>query len=215
MNTKLKLSLLSAASVLTLAACGNNNQSTETAPQEEQATEQTTDNKTENNTESNTNAESANTENSSDSANNNNTSNAQGLETMDFAVSLQDAFELFKTEVGDDAVQVTDVSFESERGQYIYEFTGHSNGTEYEVDINAETEEIVHSESEPDNLDDDVLNLDNVVEPKEALQAAIDASGSGFVEDWILDVEAGVAAYEVEIEQGTDQTVNAETGEVI
>ncbi len=216
MNKSLKISLLSAASVLTLAACGNGNNTEETTtePQtEEQATE--TDQATETNEDTNTDqaTETDQADDTNDQAAEQ-SSDSPGLENKDFTVSLHDAFAIFKNEVGDDAVQVTEVSMDSDLGNFYYEFVGYSNGTEYEVKIDAETEEVVESESESDDLDDEVLNLDNVVDHKEAMTAALEAAGSGYVKDWDLDVENGVAVYDIDVENGSDQKVNAETGEV-
>ena len=210
MKKSLKLALLTSASVLTLAACGDNTTQETTEPETEEATD-TTENTT---TEENTDTTDDNTDDQGDDQAAN--TDSQGIENMDFAVSLQDAVETFKGEVGDDAVQITDVNFDTENGTYVYEFTGFSNGTEYEGSVDAENGDVVDFESEAgEDMDDDVLDLDNVVDPSEAMTVALDSTGSGYVKEWELDVENGTPVYDIDIENANDVKVNAETGEVL
>ncbi len=210
MKKSLKLALLTSASVLTLAACGDNTTQETTEPETEEATD-TTENTT---TEENTDTTDDNTDDQGDDQAAN--TDSQGIENMDFAVSLQDAVETFKGEVGDDAVQITDVNFDTENGTYVYEFTGFSNGTEYEGSVDAENGDVVDFESEAgEDMDDDVLDLDNVVDPSEAMTVALDSTGSGYVKEWELDVENGTPVYDIDIENASDVKVNAETGEVL
>lgn len=211
MKKSLKLALLTSASVLTLAACGDNTTQETTEPETE---EQTTDTTEDSATDENTDTTDENTDDQGDDQAAN--TDSQGIENMDFAVSLQDAVETFKGEVGDDAVQITDVNFDTENGAYVYEFTGFSNGTEYEGSIDAETGDVVDFESEAgEDMDDDVLDLDNVVDPSEAMTVALDSTGSGYVKEWELDVENGTPVYDIDIENASDVKVNAETGEVL
>lgn len=216
MNNKVKLSLLSAASLLTLAACGNGGQEAtdDTQDQMEETTE-TTDQADESMDETaDESADQTDDMNDDDQATDDQAADTPGIENMEFAVSLDQALETFKTEVGDDAVQITEVAFDTENGNYAYGFTGFSNGTEYEMKIDAETGDVFDSESEPDDLDDDVLDLTNVVDPQEAMAAALEAAGSGYVSEWELDVENGTPVYEIDLENANDVVVNAETGEV-
>lgn len=211
MKKSLKLALLTSASVLTLAACGDNTTQETTEPETE---EQTTDTTEDSATDENTDTTDENTDDQGDDQAAN--TDSQGIENMDFAVSLQDAVETFKGEVGDDAVQITDVNFDTENGTYVYEFTGFSNGTEYEGSVDAENGDVVDFESEAgEDMDDDVLDLDNVVDPSEAMTVALDSTGSGYVKEWELDVENGTPVYEIDIENASDVKVNAETGEVL
>lgn len=211
MKKSLKLALLTSASVLTLAACGDNTTQETTEPETE---EQTTDTTEDSATDENTDTTDENTDDQGDDQAAN--TDSQGIENMDFAVSLQDAVETFKGEVGDDAVQITDVNFDTENGAYVYEFTGFSNGTEYEGSVDAENGDVVDFESEAgEDMDDDVLDLDNVVDPSEAMTVALDSTGSGYVKEWELDVENGTPVYEIDIENASDVKVNAETGEVL
>lgn len=211
MKKSLKLALLTSASVLTLAACGDNTTQETTEPETE---EQTTDTTEDSATDENTDTTDENTDDQGDDQAAN--TDSQGIENMDFAVSLQDAVETFKGEVGDDAVQITDVNFDTENGTYVYEFTGFSNGTEYEGSVDAENGDVVDFESEAgEDMDDDVLDLDNVVDPSEAMTVALDSTGSGYVKEWELDVENGTPVYDIDIENANDVKVNAETGEVL
>lgn len=211
MKKSLKLALLTSASILTLAACGDNTTQETTEPETE---EQTTDTTEDSATDENTDTADENTDDQGDDQAAN--TDSQGIENMDFAVSLQDAVETFKGEVGDDAVQITDVNFDTENDAYVYEFTGFSNGTEYEGSVDAETGDVVDFESEAgEDMDDDVLDLDNVVDPSEAMTAALESTGSGYVKEWELDVENGTPVYDIDIENANDVKVNAETGEVL
>lgn len=211
MKKALKLVLLSSASILTLAACGDDTTQETTEPEtEEQATDTTEDTTTDENIDT---TDEKTDDQADDQAAN---TDSQGIENMDFAVSLQDAVETFRGEVGDDDVQITEVNFDTENGAYVYEFTGFSNGTEYEGSVDAESGDVIDFESEADeDLDDEVLDLDNIVDPSEAMTAALDSAGSGYVKEWELDVENGTPVYEIDIENASDVKVNAETGEVL
>ena len=107
-------------------------------------------------------------------------------------------------------------------GDYTYESKGVVGQTEYELRVDAETEEILKEDSENNDYDDDgYLSFGNLITPAEAIRIAqerINTDASAF-EGWKLDNNddhGNAPVYEVEF-QGHDAEVkiHAETGEVL
>ena len=107
-------------------------------------------------------------------------------------------------------------------GDYTYEIKGVVGQTEYELRVDAETEEILKEDSENNDHDDDgYLSFGNLITPAEAIRIAqerINTDASAF-EGWKLDNNddhGNAPVYEVEF-QGHDAEVkiHAETGEVL
>jgi len=231
MNKPLKMMIFSLTSVTLLAACGNNNDTQDSTQQQEeqeiqQEQNQETPNDQESNDESNNQSSGQNqgeTETSENTSNNSsgsdqtsNDNSSQGIQEYEFSTSLENARQIYREEVGGQNVSIEEIELDDDDGDYIYEIQGYSGNTEYDVDIDAESGEILETDSdEEDNNDEEVLNLENIITPQEAMQSALEQSGSGYVNAWTLDVDDGNQAYDVEIEDGSDQYVDSETGEIL
>jgi uncharacterized membrane protein YkoI len=111
-------------------------------------------------------------------------------------------------------LNIDEIEFEREDGRYVYDFEGWDGEFEYEMEIDAQTGEILSQETEADTDHDDILDLDGIISPQEAMAIALEAAGSGYVEEWDLELENGFTVYEVDIEGGEDQDVDAHTGEI-
>lgn len=142
------------------------------------------------------------------------TGDSRGLEGMTFSVSLDDAIDMFYETFGSE-VNIEEIQFDRDNDRFVYEMDGWDGEYEYELDIDAETGDIVKQEQDDDDDTEDVLDLDGVITPQEAMDAALDASGSGYVEEWTLEVEDGRTIYDVDVEEGDDQEIDAQTGDVL
>ena len=197
---------LSSLTVLTLAACGDDANTTEDV--------------------SSTSASSA--QESSDDTMDPAIASSDAVSTDDVApaeasqssVTLDRAVAIFMGKYPN--AQIEEVEFDKEFGDYTYQIKGDDGQTQYELRIHSETEAILKEESEKDEHDDDdYLSFDNLITPAEAIRIAqerIGADASAF-EEWKLDSEddhGNAPVFEVKF-QGHDAEVkiHAETGEVL
>ena len=229
----MKLMLVSLSSVALMAACGNDgaNDSLGTTPVQPETTEETDtndagDTSVEEDTQEDTPEEdagdtddSSNEEVAEDTGEAGDVSEAQvsdpdspGIENIEFPISVQAAIEIFNNEFG--SPNIDEIQFEREDGRYVYDFEGWDGEFHYEMEVDAQTGEILSQETETDSDQDDILDLDGIISPQEAMAIALEAAGSGYVEEWDLELENGFTVYEVDIEGGEDQDVDAHTGEV-
>lgn len=217
---KWKLGLVSLSALALMAACGNDNAplpDTETPDTTEEPAEDPAD--TENGTDEQTGDQAGeeDTTEQSDTTDNENTETgtaSEGILSMTFQISLEDAVQTFHDTFGEN-VNIEEVEFDEDHGEYYYEIDGWEGNKEYELDIHANTGEI-RKESTDDNEDpdDDILEIENYITPEEAMQAAIDASTTDFVEEWTLEFEDGRPVYDIDLQGADDVEVDAETGEV-
>lgn len=221
-NTWIKVGVLSLSAALLMAACDNGDDTLDTTPVEEETTEtdngDTAEDQTEEDVEE-TAEEEASTEDDTveeDATDeDSNMTDSQGLEGMTFAVSLDDAIDLFYETFGSEDINIEEIQFERDDNRFIYEFEGWDESNEYELDIDAETGDIIKQEQDDNDDTEDILDLDGIISPEEAMDIALEAAGSGYVEEWKLEVEDGRTVYEIDIEEGDDQEVDAHTGDVL
>ena len=105
-------------------------------------------------------------------------------------------------------------------GKYLYEVEGFDDTKEYEVDIDAESGEVLNKKEENDSGSHEAINTDGIITPKEAMSIALKEADEGaFVTDWELEVENGRTAYEIELDyenqEDEDITIDAHTGDVL
>src|SRR5699024_2657806 len=217
---KWKLGLVSLSALALMAACGNDNDplpDTETPDTTEEPAEDPAD--TENGTDEQTGDQAGeeDTTDQSDTTDNENTETgtaSEGILSMTFQISLEDAVQTFHDTFGEN-VNIEEVEFDEDHGEYYYEIDGWEGNKEYELDIHANTGEI-RKESTDDNEDPDdyILEIENYITPEEAMQAAVDVSTTDFVEEWTLEFEDGRPVYDIDLQGADDVEVDAETGEV-
>jgi len=114
---------------------------------------------------------------------------------------------------------VTDIELDKKRTGYIYEVELNVEGIEQELDISAETGEILRTKKDNNVDDDDELNIANhdVMNFEEVIAIARE-NATGIVTEISLDNEDGRLQYEVEIKDGKSETtveIDAVTGEVL
>ncbi|SDK73514.1 PepSY domain-containing protein [Alkalibacterium thalassium] len=216
----IRLGVLSLSASLLLAACDDND-TQDTTPVEDD-TEQTGDTDAGDDTAADNTGEDDPDDTAADNTSDDETDGAaddatdsQGIQGMTFSVSLDDAIDQFYETFGSEDINISSIQFDYDDGRYLYEFEGWDGQYEYELDIDAETGEIVQQEQDDDVDSGDILDLEGIISPEEAMEAALDASGSGYVEEWGLEVEDGRTIYDIDVEGGSDQQVDAQTGDVL
>lgn len=218
-SQKMRLGLLSFSSIALLAAC--NDDTVDTSPVEtgeEEAgtlpenteegtdTEETDQASQEDPTDEETGGESADTGNIEGDP------DSPGIQGIEFSVSVFDAIDIFNQEF--DTPYIEEIQFERDDGRYVYEFEGWDGEFDYEMDIDAETGEILSQETDSDSDEEDILDLEGIITPQEAMEIALEASGGDYVEEWQLELEDGYTVYDIDIEGGEDQDIDAHTGEI-
>lgn len=201
----MKFGILSLSSFFVLAACTNDNTTTNDDTIADTAEEIIES------------SESIGTEVSSDATDMTSDSmvTGAGIENMEFMVSLDDAITTFRDTFAGDNINIDSVQFEMDDNRYVYSIDGWDDTNDYELKIDAETGDILAQEQEEDTDADDMLTVEGIVSPKEAMNAALAASGEGYVKEWELEVENDQTIYDIDIEDGSDQKVDALSGDVL
>lgn len=189
---KVKLVVLSMSTLLLLAACGENTDTTLTPiePETEESVE--TD-------ESNTNTPVETDEEP--------TQSTKGIQDVDFEVSLDDAVQRFM-DTFPEAEGIDKVQFDVDDGRFEYELDGFNAGYEFELTIDAETGDILEQSTDDDDDHEVAIDFGNIISPQEAMSFALEAAGSGYVKEWELETDDGRTYYEIDIE-GADNNVDS------
>ena len=143
---------------------------------------------------------------------------SNGINGVEFSTTMDQAIQTFHETFGEEA-NIDEISFDVERGSYEYQISGWDDQNEYEIEINAETGDIVNQETDRDSDNDndrgDILELGDILSPQEAIDIAVQESGSDYVEEWSLEEDDGMTVYDINIENGNDITLNAVTGDIV
>lgn len=226
MNTtafkKFKLGLISLSAFTILTACGDNTEQmpdTETPPDTtEETTEDPADtgNGTDDQTGDESTSDDTGTDTGTDTGSDTGTGTAStGILSMSFQVSLDDAVQTFRDTFGEN-VNIDQIEFDDDDGQYYYEIQGWEGQNEFELEINAETGDIREESTETDDdPEEDILEIENYITPEEAMNAAVESSTTDVVESWSLEIENGRPVYDIDLEGANDVDIDAETGDVI
>lgn len=143
-----------------------------------------------------------------------------GIEDKEFDISLDDAVAKFKETFPEEGIEVSGVELDEDDGKYAYDIQGFKENKEYEVKIDAETGDILAQEEEVDDdnddLDDDIaIDFATIITPKEAMTKALE-NNTGYVKSYELDHnDDGKLVYEIDVEDGDDVELDAETGDII
>ncbi|MDO5457065.1 MAG: PepSY domain-containing protein [Atopococcus tabaci] len=212
-----KFAVVTLATTAILAGCGNDSQ--ETTPVEETQQESQVESNVEDNA---TDGDSAATESKTDiqeDLENPTSSDAPGLEAQTFEIDLMAAVDIFdETFPG---ASIDSVDFEIKNGEPQYSIDGFDGQNEYELDIHADSGEILKQETDSDtDTDDDAIDFSLVISPQEAMEIALEDAGNAKVKDWDLSVDDGRTLYEIDLEDEDpnlfdDVDVDAVTGEIV
>ena len=143
-----------------------------------------------------------------------------GIEDKEFDISLDDAVAKFKETFPEEGIEISGVELDEDDGKYAYDIQGFKENKEYEVKIDAESGDILAQEEEVDDdnddLDDDIaIDFATIITPKEAMTKALE-NNTGYVKSYELDHnDDGKLVYEIDVEDGDDVELDAETGDII
>lgn len=143
-----------------------------------------------------------------------------GIEEKEFAISLDDAVAKFKETFPEEGIEISGVDLDEDDGKYAYDIQGFKENKEYEVKIDAETGDILAQEEEVDDdnddLDDDIaIDFATIITPQDAMEKALE-NNKGYVKSYELDHnDDGKLVYEIDVEDGDDVELDAETGDII
>lgn len=137
-------------------------------------------------------------------------------------ITMEDALDAFWKEHPDAQIKKVELDDRISRWQngWTYEITGVLDGREYVLEIDATNGEILESEDETADADDLFLDLNKVISPTEAEEAARkEVAADAKLEGWSLDMEDEPMRPEYEVEfSGSDDKeilIHAETGEIL
>lgn len=139
-----------------------------------------------------------------------------GIEEEEFAISLDDAVAKFKEAFDDDSIEISSVELDEDDGKYTYDIEGFKENKEYEASIDAESGEILSKEEEnDDDMDDDIaIDFTKIISPKEAMAKALE-NNTGYVKSYEIDHDDDRIVYEIDIEDGDDVELDAESGDIL
>lgn len=208
-NKKIYAALL--ATSLIFAGCSNeNNKTVEPTPTQTQQVDPNEKATTEN-----TNGTA--TENASETATTNVTDDDNTKDhskTPEVGITMYEAIDKMAEHFGLESIGIESVELDEDNGFYKYEIDGYLDGTEYDASIDANTGEILSSEADGDDDHDEVIDINNIISPEEAMEAALDGQEGAYVYEWDLSIDDGKTKYEIDVENGSDKEVDALTGEV-
>lgn len=142
-----------------------------------------------------------------------------GIEEKEFAISLDDAVAKFKEAFDDDSIEISSIELDEDDGKYTYDIEGFKENTEYEASIDAESGEVLAKEEENDDdnddMDDDIaIDFTKIISPKEAMAKALE-NNTGYVKSYEIDHDDDRIVYEIDIEDGDDVELDAESGDIL
>ncbi|MFO3665673.1 PepSY domain-containing protein [Anaerococcus sp. ENR0831] len=142
-----------------------------------------------------------------------------GIEEEEFAISLDDAVAKFKEAFDDDSIEISSIELDEDDGKYTYDIEGFKENKEYEASIDAESGEVLAKEEENDDdnddMDDDVaIDFTKIISPKEAMAKALE-NNTGYVKSYEIDHDDDRIVYEIDIEDGDDVELDAESGDIL
>ncbi len=134
-------------------------------------------------------------------------------------LSAEDAVKIFTDKYA--GVSVDDISFEMEKGSYVYEINGFDDTSEYEMEINAADGSIIKDKVEKDNTSDKkAIDLGLIKNIDELVATSIKDAGDGYhLDSFSIEHEAGITKLDIEVENASGKDIeyeyNLETKELI
>lgn len=139
-------------------------------------------------------------------------------------VSLEEAVDKYQETYPD--TDITSVELDSKLGDVYYKVKGRDDDREYEISVNAETQEIKKGRDEKIDAEEqgkeqreaESLDLAKVMNPEEAIKIAEKEVGTGHAAEAELDKELSITFWNIKIKDGLKEInvkVNAVSGEVL
>src|SRR5690625_1223810 len=139
------------------------------------------------------------------------------LADTELPVSAQDALSTSADEVGSDGiVHAIELDYSDSAGTWVWSVKTLVDGTDHEVEIDADSGEVLDHEQESTDDQEQAVDLDAPMTFQDALAKAQDEV-DGPVSGWKLEWDDGMTAYQFDIGSGSEETevtVNVDTGEV-
>ena len=139
----------------------------------------------------------------------------EGLEEIDLELTIDDLIEFFFQSFNSQEIHIESIELERDTDRYVYEIEGWDEEYRYELKVNAKDLRLIAQEKKENAEAREILDLSDMIPPKEAMMKAIEASGGGPVEEWELEKEQNQLIYAIDISEGEDQKINAVTGELL
>lgn len=222
MNKKLKISLVSLASIFTLAACGQANDGGNNSNTDQNESSQEVSSETKGETasqEENKEQNDSKEENKDQAESSQSGQDQESIENKDYAVSIEDAVNTFNKETGAEDVKIEEIEFdyEEEFSKYTYQIQGYNAENEWDMHIDPDTGEVLKVETEKEANDETKqIEVTSIITPKEAMEKALAEHPGEKVKNWGLSVDDnGVIHYEIDLTNVDDVDVNASSGEII
>ncbi len=115
--------------------------------------------------------------------------------------------------------EFTKVQFDRDNGRYYFKVESQKDGQEFELKVDADTNEIVKEETDSTTDQDLLFTMADVLKPEEAFKQATKAIDAKYVPyEWQLDYDNNVLVYEFKCDvAGSDVEVkvDAKTGDLI
>ena len=140
-----------------------------------------------------------------------------GIEEKEFNISLDDAVDKFKETFPSEGVEVSSVELDEDDDNYVYDIQGFDENKEYEAKIDAESGEVLAQEEETDEEVKDNVAIDfvSIISPKEAMDKALE-NNEGYVKSYEIESnDEGKLVYKIDIEDGNDVELDAESGDIL
>lgn len=137
------------------------------------------------------------------------------LATHEFATSAQDAIDTATQEAGEGTVHAIEIDWEDDHNAWIWTVKTLVDGTDHEVDINADTGEVVKTEEDSTDDKEKAIDLNDPMTFEEARDKALEVR-EGRITEWKYEWDDNRPEFEFDIEKdgnSEDVVVNAETGE--
>lgn len=136
-------------------------------------------------------------------------------------LSAEDAVKIFTDKYAD--AKIDNISFEMEKGSYVYEINGFDDASEYEMEINAADGSIINDKSEKDrDQDNKAIDLALLGNANELIESAKADAGEGFyLDSYSIDVDdsGNITKIEIEVKNANGKDIeyeyNLETKELI
>ncbi|MDU3177630.1 PepSY domain-containing protein [Anaerococcus sp.] len=140
-----------------------------------------------------------------------------GIEEKEFEISLDDAVDKFKETFPSEGVEVSSVELDEDDDNYVYDIQGFDENKEYEAKIDAESGEVLAQEEETDEEVKDNVAIDfvSIISPKEAMDKALE-NNEGYVKSYEIESnDEGKLVYKIDVEDGDDVELDAESGDIL
>lgn len=141
----------------------------------------------------------------------------ESLEQIDLELTIDDLIAFFQQSFNSQNIHIESIELEldDEQDRYVYEIEGWDDKYRYELKVNAKDLRIIAQEKKESFESRDILDLTEIIPPKEAMLRAIEVNAGGRVEEWELEIDQGRLVYAIDFLDGEEQKVNALTGELL